>query len=451
MVFKAISLPVRREIRESLRLAIPLASAQIAQAATGFIDTVMMGWLGQTTLAAGGLAAATFTALLISVSGIVMGVSPLISEAFGGGNKERVQQVTRQGLWLSVLLTIPLTIAIAHIDSLMHQLGQAAVTVSLGKTYLDTIVWGFFPALAFAMLRSVVSALSQPRAIAVIVIIGSLFNAAGNYILGFGKLGFPALGLAGLGLASAISHWVMFLCLVCYTFKNKQLRLYRLFENLPRFEPKVIRELLWIGVPIGISFALETGLFTVTTYFMGMLGTQVLAAHQIVLQTIVVIFMIPLGMSFAATIRVGQWNGQDNSDGVRRAGYVNMCMGAGFMTVMAILLLVFPQQAIAIYLDIRDPENHEAIAIATSMLSVAALAQILDGLQSTAAGALRGLKDTRIPVLLSFLAFWCVGLTSGYLLGFRLGFGGVGLWLGQSIGVAMAAGVFIYRFRLLTL
>ncbi len=172
---------------------------------------------------------------------------------------------------------------------------------------------------------------------------------------------------------------------------------------------------------------------------MGILGTDILAAHQIVFQTIAVIFMIPLGMSFATTIRVGQWIGQQNIDGVKRSVYVSMWLGGLFMAVMAITLLLFPRHIIALYLDIDNPENKSAIALATSMLSSAAISQILDGVQTTAAGALRGLQDT--------LAFWAVGLVSGYLLGFRLGFGGVGLWWGQLIGVAVAAGLFVWRLQ----
>lgn len=438
---------IQIEIKESLRLTIPLASAQVAQAATGFVDTVMMGWLGQETIAAGGLAATTFTTLLVTTTGVVVGLSPLVAEAYGSGYNKRIQQLTRQGIWLSLLVAIPVMLLLGHIDYLMRHLGQAATTVTLAKTYLDVMLWGFFPALMFAMLKSVVSSLSQTRPVIVIVVAGTAFNAIANYILGFGKLGFTALGLKGIALASALSQWIMLLLLIIYILKHSQLRSYQLFANFHQLEPKILREILWIGVPIAISFAFEVGLFTVTTYLMGVLGTDVLAAHQIVFQTIALIFMVPLGMSFATTIRVGQWNGQQNSQGVRRAAYVSIWLGAMFMTIMAIALLMFPRQVIALYLDVDNPENARVISLATSMLTIAALSQILDGVQTTAAGALRGLKDTRVPMLLSFLAFWGVGLTSGYLLGFQLGFSGVGLWLGQLLGVAVSAGFFIWRFR----
>jgi multidrug resistance protein, MATE family len=438
---------IRTEVKSLLHLSIPLASAQISQAATGFVDTVMMGWLGQETLAAGGLATTTFTTLLVMATGVVISVSPLVAEAFGSGNNKKIQQVTRQGFWLSLLLSIPLMILLDHTDSLMLQFGQAPEIVSLAKTYLDYIIWGFLPALAFSMFKSVISSLSQVKPITTIVVVGTSLNAAGNYILGFGKLGFPAMGLSGIAIASVLSQWMMLLSLIIYTIKHPQLQTFQLFNKLHLIEPKILREMIWIGAPIGISFGFEVGLFSVTTYLMGLLGTDTLAAHQVVFQTIAVIFMIPLGISFATTIRVGWWNGQNNSDGAKLTANISMCIGGIFMTFMAVLLLLFPKQVISLYLDINKPENAKLIPLATSMLAVAAISQILDGVQTTAQGALRGLKDTYIPMLLSFVAFWIVGLGSGYFLGFHLGLNGVGLWIGQAIGVGTSAGVFIWRLQ----
>jgi multidrug resistance protein, MATE family len=450
MLAFVLSSNVKKEIREFLNLAIPLASAQVAQSATGFADTIMMGRLGQETLAAGGLASLTFTALLASASGVVMGVSPLVAEAYGAGKKTRIEQIARQGLWLTLLLGIPMAIAIAHFDAWMRQLGQAPTTVALANTYLDIMLWGFFPALGFAMLRGLVSGLSQARPIMTIVVAGTLFNITGNYVLGLGKLGFPRLEIAGLAIASILSLWGMFLALAIYILKHKQLKEYRIFQEWYRLKPRILKELIEIGLPIGISTVLETGLFTVVTYLMGILGTEVLAAHQIVFQTIVVIFMVPLGMSFAITARVGQWVGQKNIKAARQAGFIGITIGVGFMVLMSIALILFPQPVFSLYLDPRNPENASVLSLALPMLIIAAIIQVLDGVQKTTMGALYGLQDTRVPMLLSLPTFWGVGLTSGYLLGFPLGFGGVGLWIGQSIGVAIAAMIFVWRFCQLT-
>ncbi|HEY9761330.1 MAG TPA: MATE family efflux transporter, partial [Trichocoleus sp.] len=387
-----------------------------------------------------------FTTFLITTTGIITGISPLVAEAYGAGNPPRIQQLARHGLWLSLLITLPVMLLLGNFDSVMRHLGQAESTVATAQTYLNVMRWGFFPALAFALLRNVVSALSQPRSVMVIVIAGTVLNGVGNYLLGFGHLGLPALGLQGIALSSVLCNWAMLACLLIYIFKHPGLNRYRLFQGWQRFEPPVLRELVWLGLPIGVSFMLEVGLFTITTYLMGALGTEVLAAHQIVFQTIAVIFMVPLGMGDATTIRVGQWNGRQDLSGVRRAAFVGMGLGGSFMTLMALVLLLFPQSAIALFLDIHNPDNAQVISLAVSMFAVAALSQILDGVQTTAGGALRGLKDTRIPMVLSFLAFWGTGLGSGYLLGFVLGLGGVGLWVGQAIGVAIAATLFTWRF-----
>jgi MATE family multidrug resistance protein len=447
MTLMSVFFSIHKEIKKFLQLAIPLASAQVAQSLTGFFDTIMMGRLGAETLAAGGLASLTFFALLTTAAGVVMGISPLIAEAYGAGQKTRIEKLARQGFWLVLLLSIPMMVAIAFIDTLMLQFGQADTTARLANIYLDIILWGFFPALGFAMLRGVVSGLSHARPIMYIVIIGTFFNIVGNYVLGFGKFGFPRLELAGLALASSLSLWGMFLALAIYIYQHPQLRVYCIFNELHLIKPRIIAELIKIGLPIGIFSALEVGLFTVVTYLMGALGTEVLAAHQIVFQTIVVIFMIPLGMSYATTVRVGQWFGRQNLKGVKLSGYLSIAIGAAFMSIMATFMLLFPQTIMALYLDIDDPANANVLSLALPMLTVASMAQILDGVQKITYGALQGIQDTRVPMLLSIPAFWGIGLTSGYLLGFPLGLGGTGLWLGQSIGVAIAAIVFLIRFR----
>ena len=438
---------LRTEIEQFFQLAIPLASAQVAQSLTGFFDTIMMGRLGAPTLAGGGLASLVFFALVNIATGIVMAVSPLIAEAYGAGNKKRIEDLIRQGFWLSLLLSIPITIAIAHFDSIMLQLGQSKAVVVLANTYLDTILWGFFPAVGFAMLRGVVSGLSQARPVMYIVVSGTLFNVIGNYVLGFGKFGFPRLELAGLATASTITLWGMFFTLLIYFLTHSQLGSYRILKQLHRLKPKIIWELSKIGFPIGIFIGLEIGLFTVVTFLMGTLGTEVLAAHQIVFQTIVIIFMIPLGMSYAATVRVGQWLGQKNFKGVKQAGYLSIGAGAILAIAITIIMLLFPEAIVSLYLDLDDPDNVEIIRLALPMLSIATLSQILDAVQKITYGALQGLQDTRIPVVLNIAAFWLVGLTCGYLLGFYFDLGSVGLWIGQSIGVAVAALLFFIRWQ----
>lgn len=434
------------EIRASLRLGIPLAAAQLAQSLTAFVDTVMMGLLGSKVIAAGGLGAVSFTILLLVSSAIVSAVSPLVAEAYGANQPKMVECVVRQGLWLAIILGMPISLIIFHAKSLLLLFGQDASVVTLTQEYLQAIAYGFLPAVAFAVLRNFVTGVSQPRPIMVIVIFGTFLNIAANYVLMFGKLGLPALGLGGIGWGSTLSFWSMLIALLVYIKTEKTLKKYQIFRNFHHFDRQIFGELLHIGLPIGILTAVEAGLFTVTTFLMGKLGTTTLAAHQIALQTAATTFTVALGISFATTVRVGQEVGQQNVKGSRLAGYVGISLGGIFMALMGLLFWLMPERIVSLYLDINNPANSQVVTEAKALLKVAAFFQIADGIQVNAVGALRGLKDTKIPMLIGIFAYWGIGFTSGYLLGLKLGFGGVGLWWGLAVALAVASVVLTWRF-----
>ncbi|GAB4136974.1 MAG: MATE family efflux transporter [Cyanobacteria bacterium J069] len=436
---------ITTESRELFWLALPLAGAQLSQSATGFVDTVMMGRLGSESLAAGGLCATYFVALLLLGGAIVAAVSPLAAEAYGAKNPQRVGAVNRQGLWLALLLSLPMTALIWHGDWLLSRTGQPAGLLELGRPYLRAIALGYLPGVGFAALKSTVSALSRPRPIILIMLGGMLINMTLNYTLTLGKFGLPQLGLAGIGWASAISLWSMFGAIALY-IQQPSLRPYGLLKNLHQFEPKLFQELVRVGLPIGILAAVEVGLFTVTTFLVGQLGTVSLAAHQVALQTAAVTFTIPLGISFATTVLVGQRLGQRQFHTAKLAGYLGIGMGSLFMGIMALIFWLMPETIVSLYLDVRDPANAEVVNLAKKLLWVAAMFQLVDGIQVTATGALRGLKDTQIPMLIGILAYWGVGLTSGYWLGMQAGMGAVGLWWGLALGLTVAAIVLPWRF-----
>ena len=434
-----------QETKQLLKLAIPLASAQVAQALTGFCDTLMMGRLGASTLAAGGLASITLMTVISIVGGVLMAVSPLVAEAYGAGKKARIEQLTQQGLILSLILTLPVMVMLSNIDSLLLIQGQEPTTAALADKYLDIMIWACFPAFGFMLLRGIVSSLDHARSILVIVMIGTVFNILGNYLLAFGKLGLPRLEIAGLAIASVITFWGMFLALVVYMLKQKQLRVYRFFEQLNLIKLNIFGELIKLGAPIGIFIALESGLFGVVTYLMGTLGTNTLAAHQIVLQTVVILFMIPLGISYATTIRTGQWLGKTDILAIKRVGYISVLIGLIFSTVTAAFTMLSPQTIVGLYLDLNNPDNLAVMELASPLLAIGVFALILDGMQKIIYGILQGLQDTKMAMLLSIPAFWGVGLMTGYILCFHFNMGGVGLWLGQSIGLAIAAISFAIR------
>lgn len=441
---------LKSEIREFLKLAIPLVSAQVAQSAIGFADTVMMGRMGADVLGAGGLASMIFLSIITTASGMVMGVSPLIAESFGSGQKNRIEQIARQGIWLTLLVSLPLLIITGHLDIWLIHTGQSEKTLQYVNTYLDIMRWGIFPSVGFAALRATVSALSQARPIMIIVVGGTVFNIVWNYILGFGKFGFPQLGLAGLAIASVSALWGMFIALALYVLFNQNLKNYRIFQRLHQVKPRILWELVWVGVPIGIFTGLETGFFMVIMFWMGTLGTEVLAAHQVVLQTIIVVFMVPLGISYATTVRVGLWLGRNDRTRIKQAAWVSMSISVLFTLGISIVFLLFPKQIIGIYLDVQNPDNAGIVTIAFPLVLIAAIAQVLDGLQKAVYGALQGLQDTQIPMFLNILGYWGIGLSVSYGLGFGLNLGGVGLWIGQLVATVVVAVLFIWRFNHLT-
>ncbi|WP_225894227.1 MATE family efflux transporter [Atlanticothrix silvestris] len=440
------------EVKKCLVLAIPLVAAQLAQSATAFVDTVMMGWLGSQTIASGGLGAVIFSFCLLIVAGIVSAVSPLAAQAYGAGNKEKVGTIVRLGLGISLVLGIPITLLLYNGGTLLLLLGQDANTVALTEIYLRAIALGFIPGLGFAVLKSFLSALLQPQLVMVTVVLGTLFNITANYVLMFGKLGFPELGLAGIGWASTLSIWSMFIALTVYIYNQPHFVVYGIFRPSPHEafsleHRRIISEIFQVGLPIGGLIAVEAGLFTVVTFLIGQLGTNALAAHQIALQTISMSFQIALGVSLAITVRVGQLVGQNDLLATRMAGYVGIAIAALSMGAIGITFWLVPKSIISLYIDISDPNNADVVVLAVKLLGVAAIFQIVDGVQVTAAGALRGLKDTRIPMLIGIFAYWCVGLFTGYTFGISSGSGAIGLWWGLAIGLAIAAIIMTWRFR----
>ncbi|MCC5639742.1 MATE family efflux transporter [Nostoc sp. CHAB 5844] len=443
------------EVKQCLLLAVPLAAAQLAQSATGFVDTVMMGWLGSQTIASGGLGAAIFSFFLFITAAIISAVSPLVAEAYGAGKPEEVGKIVQQGLGISLLLGIPITILLWHGGALLVLLGQNADTAALAQTYLRAIAWGFIPGLGFAVLKSFLSALSQPQLVMVTVVLGTLLNIAANYVLMFGKLGLPALGLAGIGWASTLSLWSMFIALAIYILSQRRFAVYKTFQFSSNYSfnqqnRRIFWEIFQVGLPIGGLIAVEAGLFTVVTFIMGQMGTTPLAAHQIALQTASMSFQFALGISLATTVRVGQLAGEQNLQSMRLAGYVGIALGALSMAIAGIIFWLVPKLVVSLYLDIDNPNNQDVVALAVKLLAIAAIFQIVDGVQVTAAGALRGLKDTRIPMLIGIFAYWCVGLLTGYALGIWFGYGAIGLWWGLAIGLASAATVLTFRFSILS-
>jgi multidrug resistance protein, MATE family len=433
------------EVRATVAVAGPLAAANLAQMAMGFTNTVIVGSLGSAALAAAGLGASLYFTVALVCSGILTAVAPLAAHAIGAGDNRRAGRVAGAGLVLAALLAVPVVAALLASNRLLVALGyEPALAAEIGR-FLGAIAWAAPGFLGFAVLRSFLVAASHSRTVMIALILCIPMNAGLNWILVFGHLGAPALGIAGSGCATAVIQWLMFTGLGSYALTAPSLAQYRLRPPLRGWDE--IGRILRLGLPIGGILGLEIGVFATTGIVMGLLGADALGAHQLVMNCISVIFMVPLGIAQAATVRVAVALGSGMPEAARRAGFVALALGVGYMAIMAAVLVAAPRTIARIYIDIDAPANRGLVGIALHLLLIAALFQIFDGVQAIAAGALRGYRDTTVPLLLAVVGYWGIGFAGGWLLAFPAGYGPIGLWSGLAVGLAAVAVMLTIRLH----
>ena len=444
--------PVRREITATLRLAGPVVGAQLAQMSMGFVDTLMVGRLGPEALASVALGNTVFFTLLVVGSGVVRAVEPTVAQAHGASDRSGVEQGVRQGLWLSAVLAVPGIVLLWWAEPFLLAMGQEAGPAGRAAGYLWATSFGLLPALWFMALRSFVEALSRPLPVTLITLGGVAVNVLANWLLMFGAAlpggrSIPAMEVEGTGWATSLVFWMMTGALAFYVLRAAPFRFYRILDRWRWPDPDAFRRLVRLGWPIGVSSGIESGLFLMTTLMMGLLGTAALAAHQIAIQCAAFTFMVPLGIGIAGAVRVGQAAGRGDRHAARRAGAAAIVLAACAMGGAAVLFFTAPRTIVGLYLDLDAPRNTAAAVLAVQLLGVAAVFQIFDGVQVAAAGALRGLKDTRVPMLIALGTYWGVGLAGGYVLGFLLDGGATGLWWGLVGGLVAAAIALSWRFH----
>ncbi|MEM1094026.1 MAG: MATE family efflux transporter [Bacteroidota bacterium] len=438
---------LRTEVKASLVLALPIALTQVGQMSMGFIDTVMVGRLGSEPLASIALGSAMFFSVGIVCLGIILALEPMVAQAYGADDHEPIGRYTRQGMWLAVFLTVPVVVLFWFAEPVLLALGQDPNIVTGTAAYLRAVSPGFVAWLWFVALRGLLEGLHRPRLVTLVMAGGVALNIGANYVLMFGHLGFPALGIVGTGYATTIVYWYYVLALAAIVQLQPAFRQYGVFAHLRGPDWATIKEIARLGWPIGVSLGLEATLFTVTALMVGWLGTDILAAHQMALQAAALTFTVPLGIGIAASVRVGHAMGRGDREGARWAGWTAVGLAGCFMLAAALTFWLAPEAVIHLFIDIHDPANAEVVRMAVAMLGVAAVFQLFDGTQATANGALRGLKDTRVPMLICLAAYWIVGLPVGYVLGFPIGWEGVGLWWGLVAGLAVAAVALSVRFH----
>lgn len=430
-----------------LKLALPLIGMGLLEISMQFVDTVMAGNLSTTDLAAVAVGSSILLPVIMFGRGILMALSPIVAQHYGAEDDRSllIARNVRQALWLCVIIAIPGIFILRNIEPLLFFMDIDPKVTVLTTAYLKAASWGVLGFLGFFTLKHFHEAISITLPAMYVGIVGLFFNITGNYILMYGKLGFPALGAIGTGYATAILQWAMFICLFGYTFFKSMFQPYRIFSTIKLPKWKYFHELLRIGLPIGISISMEFTMFTVVALLMGGLGTIAVAAHQIALNVSAITFMVAFGFSSAITVRVGQKYGRKGIKNARFAGYVGVVLATMFMFVCAIIMFSLPELITSIYTD-----DMEVFGMAVTMLLAAAVYQISDGLQVSGAAALRGLKDTRIPMYITILSYWLIGLSTAYLLGYHTSLGPIGLWIGLIVGLTVAGILHNLRFYYIT-
>ena len=433
----------------TILLSVPLVGAQLAQLGINVTDVFIIGRLGTAELAAMVLASQYFFTLFIFGSGFSTAVVPLAAHAFAQGDRMMVRRSVRMGLWVVAgfsLLTLP---AIWQAEPVLLFAGQDPHVSKLAADYLQVVGWGMLPALAFMVFRSFLSAVGHAGFILYVTIAILAFNAFFAYGLVLGHFGMPALGMFGASVVALAANVLGLVLTVTYIVRIPQLHAYELFVRFWRPDFHVLWEVFRLGLPISLTILAEVSLFTVASLLMGWIGTVELAAHGIALQWASIAFMIPLGLAQAATVRVGVAAGARDHIGVVRASWVVVVVSAGFSLVGGLLYALFPTELAALYLDASKPDAAAVLAYAGGLVVIAGLFQLVDGLQAIAAGLLRGVKDTTVPMILALISYWGIGFTLAYVLAFHYGLGGTGVWIGFVCGLAAAAVLLLGRYAIL--
>jgi multidrug resistance protein, MATE family len=438
----------RGELRATFRLAWPLALANLLQMLVHAVDVIFVARLGERELAASALAIALFGLLMWAFSGLTGIVAALIAEELGRRRHavREVRRSVRMALWLAVASGLLGMALCWHGEWLMRMTGQGDALADRAGDFLRVIMWAMVPMVAASVLRNFVSALGRPIFATVITFIALFASLLFNYAFVFGNLGAPALGLEGSALASVLTACVQLASYVAAIMADRRLRRYRIFGNWWRPEWSRLRELIRLGAPVMMIIVAEAGLFSGAAFLMGRIGEAELAGHTVALQLAALAFQIPFGVGQAATIRVGYHFGAGDPAAIGRAGWTGMALGSSFMVLTAGAMLLAPTLLLRIYIDPDAPENAAMAAFAVTYMAVAAAFQLFDGLQAVAAGALRGLQDTRVPMMIAIFSYWVPGFGTAMFLGFATPLEGTGVWIGLAIGLVFSAGLLTWRW-----
>jgi MATE family multidrug resistance protein len=438
------------ELRATLRLAWPLVLTQLTQFAIYSTDVLMLGRLGPNALAASALAVNLLFMFSFTGMGLVTASAPLIAAALGekSNNVRDVRRSFRSAIHAALIYVVPVWLLLWHSEAILLLFGQDPQLSHEAARFLRILQWTLLPNLLIVIFRTLLTALGKPGATFAATVAGLIVNALLNWVLIFGHLGATALGLEGSAIASLVTTLVMTTSLALYITGQRRVRRFHLFGRILRVDSERLRAMFRIGTPIALTLAFEVSVFSAAVYLMGWIDTASVAAHAIALQIASIAFMVPLGLSQATVVRVGLAYGARDSAAIARAGWASLAMAMVFMSVSASAMWLFPRDLAGLFLDIRDPAAALVLDLAARFLAVAALFQLFDGAQVIGSAMLRGLQDTRVPMLIAAVGYWVIGLGSGYVLAFPLGLQGIGIWIGFALGLGTVAILMTWRWTL---
>lgn len=432
---------VKAEARAMLAIGVPIIVHNLALVGMGLTDAVMSGLLGAKTLAGVAVGSSVWAPVFLFSLGVIMAQSPTTAHLYGEGKLAHIGRYARQMAWLSVAIGVLGLLLLRNAVPFMQAIHIEPEIVPVADGYLKAIAWGMPGICLYQVLRFTSEGMGRTRILLAVAIAGLALNAVLDYVLMYGKLGFPAMGATGTGYATAVTQWVMFLTMLLYMRHREHYRPLELFARFDTPELLLQRELLWLGVPMAIGIFMESSLFSGVGLIMGTLGTDIVAAHQIALNYASFVFMVPMSISLAISVRVGHALGAGDRAGARLAGLTGIGLCMCFEVLSALSMLLIPGLIVSVYT--RDPA---VSAIAVSLLYMGAVMQLSDGLQVSAMGALRGYKDTRIPMLITVLAYWGVGFPLAWAFGIPLHMSPAMIWAGFLAGLTVAAVLLSARF-----
>ena len=431
-------MPFLFESKKIIKLSVPLFLAQFAQTAMGFVDTVMAGGVSSTDMAAVAIASSIWLPCILFGVGVLMAVVPLTAQAHGANDLEQIPKTGQQGLYLALLLSIPIGVILFNAGMLMTLMDIEDLLALITIKYLYAMIFAIPAFLLFQALRNYIEGLSLTKPAMVIGFLGLLLNIPLNWMFVYGELGAPAMGGAGCGVATAIVYWFMSMALAGYVYYTRKLKHYPLFINFTKPDMKHILSISKLGLPVAVAMFFEVTIFAAIAILVAPLGAKVVASHQIAINFSSMIFMLPMSIANAVSIRVGFNLGKKSNNGAKQASYAGFAIGLGASIITALSTVIFKEQIALLYSDHR-----EVIDLAITLILFSAIYQCVDAIQVVAAGALRGYKEMNAIFTRTFISYWIVGLPLGYVLGMTdlltEPLGAVGFWIGITVGLTVAA------------